>query len=426
MPTRDISYTDIGFNPTSPLIGPGDTSAAVDGLHLAPLMHGQLTVIAPDATRAPTVVPTPDPAVALHRSAPQGVPVQRRIVPNVVLTMPAPVVVHGRPVVPAHLAVSQSSASVVQGVLHTRAIPDPDPVFNGSDFDPPMPDSPGPVTRWSARTLPNPATQPRGFYKLGALSPDDNTDGLPADANAWAPAPGSEIVVNLNSRYPFKPSVASHTHLSLSGKTVTIPTCVKFNSSYVEHLYADMGAMLTKPFTLLIFAVLHPPARGARNHILDAGGDAGSVIPAATRKAWLHSGVSGNTSISEHYGYRTALVGVGDHLLGFNDQNPTTRISRTPLEGKLAPRMLFFCVNGSKSYAGSYSKSGNHKRSVSLQDLGNQRNLVIGRANGLINRRYASSMIVFEIRYLGGAATDDQLEGHYEQMASTWHLAEYT
>jgi len=310
-----------------------------------------------------------------------------------------------------------------------RVFPDPDPTWNGSSWINPPPSAPAGshFMRWTARSLPSPLVGGLD-YLLGARSSVDGTSGLPAGCASWGSQ--GDFAVNLNSDYPFKPLVAPYTHHALDGTTITTSQAVHFTRHSVEHMWADMGTILTPPFTFMIVCVLTRfGSAGDAIHIIDSGQDPTSAITAATRARWYNHGLPGRTNLPGENAltYRTALMARRSHILGFNDPTMGTKVARVPFAASRRPKVIYGIYNGNNSEFGVFGSSVRnptlHKsRQVKLSGHGAQRFLVLGRANGCIDRDFASGMVVFEIRVWDTALTSDQIIEHYAQLSSTWKL----
>ena len=362
----------------------------------------------------------------------------RRLIPAVSLSPVTPSLAGGEPRVSKYTASYTSGWTVLQGVGHVRVFPDPDPTWSGSAWVNPPPSAPAGshFMRWTARSLPDPATTGTGGeYPLGIRGSADGTSGLPSGCGNWTSQ--GDFTLNWNSDYPFKPRVASYTHHGKDGTTVKTPIAVHFHPHFVQHMWCDFGTVLNMPFTFMVVAVFTRFHRvNDIQNVLDGGRDPTPSIDSATRLAWLSHGVPGRRKLPLEtgvnlLGYRTALRVHPERMVGFNDQSPTTRKARVPYAHSLRPKVIFGVYNGNSSFFGVYGNELKFPglasiRTVKLSNLGAQRFAVLGRQNGVIDTDKSSSMVVFEIRCWDAALTTDQLDQHYRQMASTWRFVEHT
>src|SRR5882757_2052940 len=103
-----------------------------------------------------------------------------RTYPLTVVTMPAPAVVDGKPVMPKYWAKSENAATLKVGPQHIHAIKNPTPVphaHGGYVYPPPNPAKPF-AGWWNVNDLPDPNAHSGGFYWLGNASAQDGTSGI--------------------------------------------------------------------------------------------------------------------------------------------------------------------------------------------------------------------------------------------------------
>lgn len=347
---------------------------------------------------------------------------------GLVQTMPTPVILAGKPYLPKIYGTIGVTGNAHAGVGHLRGFPDPDPVWDGTEWTVPPPAAPAGANfvRWTVRDLPNPGTVTGGRYLLGHRVTNDGTDTLPAGAEQWDSSPGSDFDIPWQSAWPFKPVVQPHVHYGPDGDVHTIGAGITFHTHRVGHMWADMGSLLTPPFTMLFVGVmLDFPSKSYLNYIFDAGFDPDTAVTTAQRTSIYRLGASGNITLSEAEGYRNALRVGTNQVQMFNDPTPTTRLVRVPFTSTLKPKMIAMVVNGASSMLAVFDNSRRLHRPISLASHGAQRLWVLGRANGIISVARSCNAVAFEIRAWDKALTLAHLEAQFAQLRSTWDFAGY-
>jgi len=420
----------------------GDGTATVT---LAGLLTSAGDIVPPDAgTGTSTFVPerlgNPPVAAAagLHgqlvaRPPAQGPPqasapaILERAMPGVVLSMPTPVLVGGRPLLPSYHASSESSSHAVQGPGHIRAIADPDPVWDPatSGWATPPPASGVGDARWSVQDLPDPNGFPGGWYWLGDPSSADGTAGITAGARSWPPDRSTPGAPSWHSFFPYKPSVRSAYSYLPGGQVVHHPKGVHFNSHFIEHMWLDWGAAKRQPFSWVLAAMINAfPAGGYEHFLLDSGRNPDAVgFPRITD-------YQTNTarSINDGLAYRNLLsVSPSRQTLCARLQPYVGRSVFARVDTHLRPKMYFGIFNGSSSLTGAFDP-GARRITAGTVDNGaaqEHRYYVLGRGNGRISQGHASHFLVFELRFWHRALTTDELDEQYGQLASTYRFNSY-
>lgn len=348
----------------------------------------------------------------------------RKTQPLTVLTMPTPILVAGRPVVPRNLGVIDSTSTGHQGAGHIRAMP-PAPVWDGSGYVNPPPLTTKPwVGRWVVDDLPDPPTD--GFYWLGAPSAADGTAGIAASKRQWSPHGSTPHAPSWRSIYPFKPSVRAVDSFLPGGNIVHHPKGVHFNRQFIEHMWMDWGGPRRQPFTWVIACILASfPTTHYEHYVLDAGRDPDAV--GFPRLADFQT--STPRTIDDGLAYRN-LLSYSPHYARIcarpNEQGPRTARVRSHGASR-APRMLYGVYNAGHSVVGDYSPSGPHHANGTIDNTSAQhhRYYVLGRANGHMSQDKASHVLVFEIRFWDYALTAKELAEQYDQLSSTYHFNRY-
>jgi hypothetical protein len=351
-----------------------------------------------------------------------------RTVALTVLTPSVPAIVNGKPVSPAYWAQLGSSATLIQGAGHIRAIKDPnpkwDPRTSGWFYPPP------PVTvpfggRWSVNDLPDPAAYPGAYYWLGDPSSADGTAGIQSGARQWAADPGTPSAPPWRSFFPYKPSVRAHDSYLPGGNVVHHPKGVHFNSQYIEHMWADFGRDRLQPFTWVIAGMIVSYPFSAYSHtLLDAGRNPDACgFPRLTAEQCNTSRV-----INDNLPYRTALA-VTAHSEAMTTTvggaNPAT--IRARVDAAIRPKMFFGVFNGHASCVGAYDTGSKRIARGRVEHTGNShhRYYVLGRRSSHISQATASHIMMFEIRYWAKALTLDELAAQYAQLSSTYQYDRY-
>jgi len=354
----------------------------------------------------------------------------RRTQPTVVLTAAAPAVLDGKPVMPAHWAVSSSSITATQGAKHIHAIADPDTYKDRSGIvNPPSSASSehaGPWTaRWSVRTLPDPGHYDNGYYWLGSPSSQDGTSTIAAAARQWGPDTSTPGAPSWHSIYPYKPSVTAVDHYLQGGGIVHHPKGVNFNSHFIEHMWMDWGSAHRQPFTWVIAATVASwPSAGYVHYLLDAGRDPRTIGFGPLTAAQC----SGDYTVDDNLDYRQLLAIGPNHIKACARPDGTgTGVIRARTNDTLRPRMYVAIFNGDTSHIGVYHPGQGLLRKGSLDNGTDQRHryYVMGRRHNSISGRHASHLLVFEMRFWTKALTYAQLEGQYDQISSTWQFDKY-
>lgn len=375
-------------------------------------LHGQLVL------RPPLVGPPP---------ASPSTTTQDRAMAGLVLTMPTPVLVAGRPQLPRYHAVSESSASAIQGPGHIRAIADPDPVWDPATsgwFTPPPASGVGDA-RWSVQDLPDPNGFPGGWYWLGDPSSADGTLGITAAARQWSPDRATAGAPSWHSFFPYKPSVRSAYSYLPGGQVVHHPKGVHFNSHFIEHMWLDWGAAKRQPFSWVLAAMINAhPAGGYEHFLLDSGRNPDVVgFPRITDYQ-----TATTRSINDGLEYRNLLsVSPSRQTLCARLQPYVGRSVFARVDTHLRPKMYFGVFNGGSSLTGAIDP-GARRITAGTIDNGpaqEHRFYVLGRGNAVIGQRHASHVLVFELRFWHRALTVDELDEQYGQLASTYRFNSY-
>lgn len=345
-------------------------------------------------------------------------------------SMPTPVIVKGRPVVPAYVGRPAGSATLHQGVGHARVFTDPDPVWDGTAWQPRPPQkmAGSNMIRWRARDLPDPSLFPNDKYWLGTADAADGTGGYTSDAWQWNSTPGSDFAAAWHSAYPFKPIVRAHTYYGAFGAFLVETQAVHFHSHFVQHMWCDAGALLSPPFSWVVMGVIDDfPHRNSRHYVLDSGSSPLSAVSTTLRQKWLNTGVVGTTQLPTEttLGYRTALQVERGRMRAFTDMAPAGKVGHAPFHHTLKPKMFFMVNNGSHSLVGNYDGQHAKVRTANLANHGLQRLMLLGRCNGVLDQDKASDMAIFEIRAFDKAMSLVDLDKTWQQFVSSFRIFEY-
>jgi hypothetical protein len=348
-----------------------------------------------------------------------------KMLPSVMVDLPIPAFVAGRPVLPKYHAMYPSAMTITEGSGHLRKVPDPDPDIPGND-PPPVKggfNDGGGHARWTVNDLPNPSGFSGGFYWLGTPSSADGTSGITSAARQWAPNSHSTMsgMPSWESRYPFKPSVRSHVWYGPNGNVETITKAVRFNTEYIEHMWLDMGSgsVNTPPCTwLLAGLIMHFDSPHHVNPIMDSGTDPG--VNWGAGDCWRTKHVTADPD-----NYRFAWT-ASHTRVGMRTHASDSQTLYTPMHHDYKPKMFFNVINGANSLSGTWAPTGHFaKRGTLATSSSHLRHLVLGRKNGILSRAYASHMVVFEIRMWNRALDHDDLHEQYKQLSSTWKFHRY-
>lgn len=331
-----------------------------------------------------------------------------RALPRVVVSMPTPVVVAGKPTMPGLRAGIPVRASSIRKI--TYGPPPAAPAGQLIGLSGPM----SYASRWTVEDLPDPAGFSNGWYWLGEPSSYDYTAGIQAACRQWIPTRDSRLKVAWHSVFPFKPSVTARDSWLFGGGVVHHPKGVNFNSFYVEHMWLDQYLSNPQPFTWVI-ACLVANWPNPVQYLLDAGKPPPRSY-SVDELGWAHQ-------LNEGLSYRTMLqlrsngmdlaATSGTHVLRLTAAVPAT------------PRMYFGIFNGAKSTVGMWGPEGKAVRTGPIQASAAQRYVVLGRQQGVIDRARASHLLVFEIRFFATALPMDVLHDIYGDMSSRWQFGRY-
>lgn len=349
---------------------------------------------------------------------------QRRVVPNVVVSLPTPAIVNGRPMLPKYWGKMNSSTTAIQGSAHIHAIADPDPKWNPATsgwYDPKVVPSAGVGDgRWTVNSLPDPGS---GYYWLGEPSSSDGTVGITAGARQWGADPSTPGAPSWRSIFPYKPSVRNHVYYGSRGNVVTITKGVRFNLHFAEHMWMDFGHAVRMPFTwVMVGIIMDFPTAGYQHYLLDSGRDPRSVGYPSISDA----DVPYESRINDGLDYRNMMsIGINSQTIG-SELSPGAghRVS-APFNMVARPRMFFGVFNGANSYVGNYSNDGKHVSKGKLATGKDHRFYTLGRQHGYIGINHASHLVVFEMRVWHHALSLAELDSQYGQLASTWKFNQY-
>lgn len=339
-----------------------------------------------------------------------------RLLPDVSVAYPAPIISEGHPVVPIFTTRLNSSMTLIEGAHNIHWIPDPDPVAGDPIYNPPPAGGSGDY-RWTVRDLPDPPDG--GYYWLGDPDSRDGTSGTPSNKQSWPPYGGSGPA--WRSIYPYKPSVRAHVYYGPGGRLVTLAKALRLNIEFIEHMWLDFGAFQPKPFTWLIAGIIVDyPYQGYQHTLLDMGRNP-------------RSGGIGDLDDTELAGSRVVHEALQDHspqiVCGIEEQITATDHARThrisqPFGYTTRPHLWFGVFDGATSMAGSVNTGGKRLRRGRLDDS-STRYVLLGRRNGVLSREQASHLVVFEIRFFNQALTEAQIDSQYGQLSSTWRYSDY-
>lgn len=345
----------------------------------------------------------------------------RRAVPQITAAPPAPVIVNGRPVVPAYLGTAQPVSTATQGSGHIRHVPDPDPQWDPVNkvWDPPRVNPWS--TRWTVRQLPLPIHW-GGSYYLGAPSAADSTQHQGANTHRWDAADGRGGPA-WHSAYPFKPEVVGINHYLPDGEVLYHPRGVSLSSRYIQHLWLDWGSPRRPPFTWIVACcVASYPTRTYRHHILDAGRNPALVGGGGLTWADL----ADDHPLTEDLGYRTSLSADPHRLRWTTDVGGgADTVVRSRFDTSLRPRMLIAQLSATGARVGSFGPARRRLVRGQTSTSGEHRYYLLGRRNGILSQDAAANLLVFEIRYYDRILTADELADEYDQLSCTWRFHRY-
>lgn len=354
------------------------------------------------------------PRWAAATAVPAGA-LSRRAVPVVSLSLPEPIIVAGRPVLPAYRARLPVTGTARQGSTHIHAeAPEttrdnPSPPTRGSAW----------TYRWAVADLPDPPAG--GYYWLGDPSAADGTAGYSGGRTRWSAHGGGPA---WHSFYPFKPSVRAYDAFLPGGGTVHHAKGVHLNPEYIEHMWLDLGGTRAEPFTWVIAAMLvNWPTGSYRHWLLDAGRSPDAVhFPRLSA-----SDCYADRSIADGLAYRSVLAVDRRHAVASAVGASASAAVRARTSEALRPKMFFAVFNGSHSLAGGW-EPGQRRHAAgrvggSMADA--HRYYVLGRAQGHVSGDWAAHALVFEIRYWRSALDFDALDEQYRQLSSAYHFARY-
>lgn len=406
-----VTFSDVNLDGTyAPGVG------AVDPVTSSPTQVDPVIGVLTARARLSLDVPRPAPP-ALTRTVSMAVS----------MTMPTPAIHRGKPHIPKLWAKLGITARAISGPDHLTGFDDPDPIWDGSGWvvPPPVPKAGGHLVRWTVRDLPDPITH-GGAYLLGTRSTLDGTSGLPAGVDQWDSSGGSDFSIPWQSAYPFKPTVHAHWHYGWDGIVIHERIGVHFTGAAIEHMWADFGTVMTPPFTILVVGVVTDfPRRDSYGFFFDAGSDQRGVLSAGQKLAIFKRRQNAPIKVSESLGYRNALRVGRTQLQAFNDTSPGTRTLRAPYTHKLKPKLFAMVVAGGNSLLYVRDTRQRHVKRQTLAGHGNQRDWLLGRANGVLDEDKASNMVVFEIRAWDSALDADDLDKQYGPLSSTWRFHAY-
>ncbi len=347
-----------------------------------------------------------------------------RTVALTVLSPVIPAVSQGKPSSPAYWARLPAAATLIQGPRHIHAIADPNPIWNPATsgwFYPP-PNAGVGTYRWHVGTLPDPASQPGGWYWLGDPTGIDGSAYVPAAGRQWAPDPGTGGP-SWHSFFPFKPSVRAYDAYLPGGNVVHHPKGVHFNAHFIEHMWADMGTDRRQPFTWVIAGMVASyPGPGYQHFLLDAGRN-----PDSTGMGRI-SAEACNTPrpINDLLGYRSIIATTPD-IMSVAASNYHADAVRLRMDAAIRPKMFFGIFNGAASYAGAYDPGGHRlaKGRIANTSAQHHRYYVLGRRQGWLSQQLASHIMIFEIRYFNHALSTADLASQYDQLSTTYSYGRY-
>lgn len=331
-----------------------------------------------------------------------------RALPTTVVTMPTPVIVAGKPTMPA-LRGAPVSHSIIRKITYGGPPKQPAAQVAAAVWY-------HPAARWTVESLPDPGGYPNGWYWLGEPSPYDGTIGIQHAAQFWPPTDASRIQHYWHSVFPFKPSVASRDDYLQGGGVVHHPRGVNFNSFYVEHMWLDLGRNYPQPFTWVIACMVANWPYPVQ-HLLDAGKPPPRRYT-VEELAWTH------TLASENLGYRTMLE-LRQHRVDMATRASPAGILRLNHPVPTSPRMYVGVYNTNNSYLGVFGPEGKRLLRGKVLPGGAHRYMILGRQQGFIARNRSSHLLIFEMRYWTGALAPDVLDDLYRDISGRWQFGRY-
>lgn len=369
------------------------------------------------------------PSASIDTSPPNFTPANiethtPRLMAQVSITHSTPFIARGKPYLPRFSARYPSTMTATEGPSDIHSIPDPDPVWDPGSagwFTPPIVSTAGDA-RWTVNSLPDPAGFPGQFYWLGAPSSLDGTSSIATACRQWAPDPSTPTMPNWNSVYPYKPSVRAHVNYGANGKILTIGRGVRFNLQFIEHMWLDWGSQIGAPFTWVIVGLIMDFPTGVYEHtILDVGRS-----PTDGGAPTLNENqLAGSRPINDFVQtYRPGLLISPTQERMIGDVPAQYQIPST-FNFATRPKMWFGVWNGASSFSGSFSTAGKVIVPGTMPTGLTSRYQILGRRGGLLNRSWASHMVVFEMRFWSSALLEPNLIEQYAQLSSTWQFSSY-
>lgn len=324
---------------------------------------------------------------------------QKRTIAAVSLAVATPAIVAGIPSSPAYWGQSTTSVTQTGGAAITNYVP-------ASGLG---------TYRWSADLLPSPDPY-GGSYRLGVRTTADGSSQLPSTCGAWSadPATGGP---SWNSIYPWKPTVGSYTHVNKDGTQFKADQVVHFHNHTVQHMWTTFSGTHTMPFTWIIAGIIVDGEYAIYNHhLLDSGKQ-----PTVSGRTEATANVGDLPGTGEGLNYRTRLIADRNYMYVGNS-NQTIR-GKHPMSGK--PVMYYGIWNNTSSYVGMYSVGQHYQFKGKVYDTANHVNYVLGRSNGIVDAHWASSMLLFEMRYFTSALALSDVLDQYKHISSYWSFGRY-
>lgn len=318
---------------------------------------------------------------------PQVVYTTHRAVAGINVTTGTPVVINGKPVVPAIWIKSDSSFTTVYGSTHIHVTPDPDPDV----AVPPGTGNQYATYRWVATDLPY-----TGDY-----------------FETW---PSHGAGPDFHSLFPYRPKVREHIHYGAGDNNHTYSKVVFFNNTYVEHMWTDLGANQSQPYTWVFAGFVLSYPNGQYGHFLLDGGKAvpGSSIPYVRDDHIINDGLT----------TRSCLLAKRDSIIAATDLSLTHKYAKAVHSWAPRPKMYAVTFNGANTYV---AEMDTHKQNISKGKVSvhSARHFVMGRALNHISDNYASHMGLFEVRYFNRGLSPTELKAQYRQLAATYKFNLY-
>lgn len=343
-----------------------------------------------------------------------------RAIPIRVVSVPSPVVIDGRPTLPAYRADLALGSVLHQGPGHIRYLPPPAvPVPSDKPTPPPTMSAHPADAIWSVADLPDPSFFPGGYYWLGDPQSQDSTLGLPLAAQRWAPNAATLAAPAWHSFFPYKPSVVATDHALFGGGSVHHPKGVSFNIHYCEHMWMDLGIDFGQPFTWVIAgAVSGQPTTHYTHTLLDAGRNPDTV-------GFPRQGSSIVTQpINDGLLYATSLA-VNDQELQLSTGALPQLRAASGIDFR--PRMFIAQFNAGHSRVGFYAPGQQRLWAGTVANTAahKHRYYVLGRKHGVISQNAAAHMLLFEMRLYHRVLTDADLKDVYSHLSSAYQFDAY-